>query len=530
MPVQELAPEPAPHAAEPLPEPVVEAALAPLPEPVVIEWAPEPHVEVPGPALVELSPPESPPEPVPAPALPPAVVEAAHEAAGDATLLAPLADAEPVVDAVDLPPPPEPAAPPPPAPPPAERTGIPLPLGDAVHPAWLAEREAALQGLRADFTTAMAAARQSPPADLSATTGTAWLPATADHDGHPPPGAVWVADAAAAAERAALIAHNWRINAGIESAPPEAGQWLAFDESAFADIYRRRAAEQARAGQAPAALAALGRLYELPAADVLATHAELWALATEAHAPNAGPPPRPGMAMGDVALLGQLDLYLADPFITELRTQLGGTPEAPASGLAREQQRLHGAERYAELTRLDQALAAVRQAHADAMRAARDGGGIGWVDVPMQTGTDPETGWPTGYYETVGEGDIVRDAEGRPVLATTRVFDPARFTNAWLDDGLARGDLARARLRAVLRPGAQRDRARGGKPHRQSGPAAVGERGPAGQPGAGPKRMVRHLRRRTDRARPQPRPAPERRPRHRLRSAAGLGHGAGEPA
>lgn len=227
-----------------------------------------------------------------------------------------------------------------------------------------------------------------------------------------------------------------REGAGLP-APP--GQWLSFDEGAYEQVYRERLAARP---EASAPLNKLARLYGQPVQQLLGAHPALWTLATQDHALNAGPPPRAGMAMGDARALGQLDLYLADPFITELRTRLGGTPAAPTSGLALEQQRLHGAERYAELTRLDQALATVRQAHADAMRAAREGGGAGWVDVPMQTGTDPETGWPTGVYETVGEGEIVRDAQGLPVLATTRVFDPARFSNAWLDDGLRRGDLA----------------------------------------------------------------------------------------
>ena len=120
-----------------------------------------------------------------------------------------------------------------------------------------------------------------------------------------------------------------------------------------------------------------------------------------------------------------------------MRTQLGGTPAAPTGPLAQQQQQLYGAERYAELTQLSQAMAAVRHEHAAAMQAARDGGGVGWVDVPMQLGVDQETGQPIGVYATVGDGEIQRDANGLPVLATQRVFDEAKFTNDWLAPGRA---------------------------------------------------------------------------------------------
>jgi hypothetical protein len=204
--------------------------------------------------------------------------------------------------------------------------------------------------------------------------------------------------------------------------------------------------------------------------QLLGARPELWALATQDHAINAGAPPQPGVAMGDARTLGQLDLYLADPFITRLRTELGGTPAAPTGGLALEQQRLHGAERYADLTQLSQAMAAVRQTHAAAMQAARDGGGTGWIDVPLQFGTDPETGWPTGVYQTVERGDsseIVRDANGMPVLATQRVFDEAAFTNAWLDQGgLAQEAFARFYGRAHSQIVLQHDQSESGGPSR----------------------------------------------------------------
>jgi hypothetical protein len=327
-----------------------------------------------------------------------------------------------------------PAAAPAPAPAVAATATVALPLGDAVSPAWLNEREAALKGVRAEFEGAREAARHAPPADVANAAGTGWVAAPTDHDGNPINGAAFVPDAAAAAAAAAEPVPFWVLREG--GGPPALpGQWLSFDDAAFEQSYRERLAARP---EASAPLVKLAELYGQPVQGLLGTHPDLWALATQDHALNAGPPPRPGVAMGDAAGLGQLDLYLADPFITQLRNELGGTPAAPTSGLALEQQRLYGTERAAELTQLSQAMMAVRQTHAAAMEAARAGGGTGWIEVPLQFGTDPETGWPTGVYQTIERGDgaeIVRDANGMPVLATQRVFDEALFTNAWLAEG-----------------------------------------------------------------------------------------------
>jgi hypothetical protein len=313
-------------------------------------------------------------------------------------------------------------------------------LGPAVSPDWLNQREAALNGVRAEFEAAREAARRAPPADVASAAGSGWVPAPTDHDGNPINGAVFVPDAAAAAAAPEFVP-AWVLREG-GGAPAPQGQWLSFDDGAYEQAYRERLAARP---EASAPLTQLAALYGQPVQQLLGAQPGLWALATQDHAINAGAPPQPGVAMGDAAGLGQLDLYLADPFITQLREQLGGTPAAPTSGLALEQQRLYGAERAAELTQLSQAMTAVRQAHAAAMQAARDGGGIGWVDVPMQFGTDPETGWPTGVYATISDGEnaeILRDAQGVPVLATQRVFDEALFTNAWLAEGASSGGLA----------------------------------------------------------------------------------------
>ncbi|KQW51479.1 MULTISPECIES: hypothetical protein [unclassified Roseateles] len=369
---------------------------------------------------------------VPAPAPPPAPVAPAPVEPAPA----PVEAAAPV----EAPPPAAaPAAAPVPAAAPTAAT-VALPLGDAVNPAWLQQREAALNGVRAEFEAAREAARHAPPADVANVAGSGWMPAPTDHDGNVINGAVFVPDAAGTAAAAADPAQFWVLR---DSGPPAPlGQWLTFDDAAYEQAYRERLAAHP---EASAPLTKLAGLYGQPVQNLLVAQPGLWTLATQDHAINAGAPPQPGVAMGDAASLGQLDLYLADPFITQLRDQLGGTPAAPTSGLAREQQRLYGAERHAELTQLSQAMTAVRQTHAAAMQAARDGGGTGWIEVPMQTGTDPETGWPTGVYQTVSNGDsaeIVRDAHGVPVLATQRVFDEAVFTNAWLAEGARSGGLA----------------------------------------------------------------------------------------
>lgn len=358
-----------------------------------------------------------------------------------------------------------PAVAPPPAVAVADVASVPLPLGPAVSPDWLNQRETALQAVKADFDAARAAARSAPPADVARAAGSGWVAAPTDADGNPVNGAVFVPDAAAAAA-APEVVPAWMLREGMAPAAP-AGQWLSFDDGAFEQSYRERLAARP---EASAPLAKLAQLYGEPVQGVLASHPELWTLATHDHALNAGPPPKPGVAMGDALSLGQLDLYLADPFITQLRTQLGGPPAAPTSALALEQQRLYGAERYAQLTQLSQAMAAVRQAHAAAMQAARDGGGIGWVEKPLQFGTDPETGWPTGVYQTVDHGDsseIVRDANGVPLLATQRVFDEALFTNNWLaQGGLAQEAFGRFYGQAHSNLSLQQDSSESGGPPR----------------------------------------------------------------
>jgi Restriction endonuclease fold toxin 5 len=173
--------------------------------------------------------------------------------------------------------------------------------------------------------------------------------------------------------------------------------------------------------QAGAPLQALAKSYGTTPAALLATHPELWTLATQDHALNAGPPP-PGRAMGDAQQLGRLDLYLADPQIAALIKAHGGTP-APASGHpAHEQLRLFGAERFAQLSRLGHAMESVRHQYSAALAQAQGAGsGPGWS---QHTSTVTES------------GDFFGSSHTYQVNSSS--FDPDAFT-AWYikQDGLA---------------------------------------------------------------------------------------------
>lgn len=284
----------------------------------------------------------------------------------------------------------------------------------AVSIAWLAQREAALQGLRADHE----AARQQ--AIASAGQGPGWAPAHdlyTDEAGqtHSASNAplVFVSEAEVHAE---LI--GW--DEGGDVYRYTSGQWLAFNDEAFAQHYR---------AQAGPALQALAASYNTDAATLLTQHPGLWSIATQDHALNAGPPPAPGLAMGDAQSLGTLDLYLADPQINALIGAFGG-PAAPArSGLAQEQARLYGQARSEQLSRLTQAMQAVRDHYAEALNQARYAGtGPGWVDLPQ--GPKPRDEGGEQPRNTV-------DENGQPLPATYRSFDPDAFT-AWYtaQDGL----------------------------------------------------------------------------------------------
>jgi A nuclease family of the HNH/ENDO VII superfamily with conserved AHH len=270
---------------------------------------------------------------------------------------------------------------------PGERSSAAAPTVEPpVDAAWLEQRERAFAGLRAEYDAARAAAQADG-------TGLGWIEDIAR--GNPN------------RDRPAADTHP-RVEG------PD-GRVRVFDEQAFAAQFR--AQQSAQPGSAMTSLAAL---YETDATTLLTQHPGLLRLATTEHALNAGPPP-PGRAMGNATQLGLLDLYRADPLVAELIDAYGGTP-APAKGkVAQEQLRLFGAERFAQLCRLNTAMGAVRNQYCAALaQAEHRGSGPGWRDE-LQTVTETDEAGVSHSYQT-----------------RTHTFDPDVFT-AWYtqQDGLA---------------------------------------------------------------------------------------------
>jgi hypothetical protein len=344
------------------------------------------------------------PSPAPAPAVPFWSDSAAPAAPNTLSELAP--------------PPLQPAAAPPapaaaPAPPPASSSAY---VGEqAVDRQWLADREAALVAIRRDYEGARAAAQAQPG-------GAGWRAATmvTDESGQVRSAsgnaAVFVADPNAAPE---LIGYD---ESGAALTRP-GGQWLEFDEAAFAATYR---------AQDGAPLQALAAQYGTDSATLFAQHPELWGIATGDHALNAGPPPA-GRAIGDAAQLGTLDLYLADPQIRALIDAYGGSAAPASGGVALEQQRIYGTRRYEELTKLGQAMQSVRDQYADALAQAQaSGSGPGWIDRPRTVTVADESGatHTEPAYVTDESGARLLDANGQPQVVNEHVFDVDAFT-AW---------------------------------------------------------------------------------------------------
>lgn len=287
----------------------------------------------------------------------------------------------------------------------------PLALGNAVHPDWLQQRHGLLDTLHAEHHAAHRAALDHGP---GAPGWRVFTPHWMDGPSGPVPlgpqgqSLVWVPAVPGAQ--------------GVQSAT-DPGAWWGFCDADFA------AHRQATMQAAPSAtLVQLAALYDTPAETLFSQRPDLWALIVQDDRPlNAGEPPVPGLAMGDATTLGLLDLYLADPLNQQLIAAYGGEVAEPTSPLALEQVRLYGRDRWTQLTRLDQAHAAVRGSYAEAMAQARDTGGIGWVEVPMQIGVHPETGEPVWALRA--------DDAGQVTVATARVFSPEVFTDAWLAQG-----------------------------------------------------------------------------------------------
>ena len=364
-------PEPEDHADAALPAP--SPAAAPVATPATA--APAPTNEPPASLLMRL----------PAAPLAPAYVVAGGPRArsilddlGEPALRRPIAAPAAANDASIVAPTP-PAAPPAAAPYVGERP---------VDAAWLAERETALKGVRADYEAQRAAAQ------ASTGTGPGWIPATlvTDESGQTRSASgaptVFIADPGAAPQ---LI--GWNESSPVYGAP--AGRTLEFNEEAFAASYR---------AQAGAPLQTLARSYGTDAATLLAQHPGLWTLATQDHALNAGPAPA-GRAMGDAGQLAMLDLYMADPQIAALIQRYGGNAAPATSGIAQEQVRIYGQARYEQLTRLGNAMQAVRSEYVAAMQQAQQsGGGSGWVEQTFTTVTVSDESGATRTETTTARG------------------------------------------------------------------------------------------------------------------------------
>ena len=255
--------------------------------------------------------------------------------------------------------PPEAAAPAPapaPAPPPAPTSALAAPstyTGEPpAAPAWLAERETALNAVRSDYQSALAQAQANPGSFDNVNPG--WVPASVvtDESGRP-----YSASNAALVNlsdpNAAEVITGWNEGSPLYGKP--AGSLYEFNEASFAASYQTQAAKQPGSP-----LQALATLYgSQDASTLLAQHPELWHIATHDHALNAGPA-KAGFAMGNASQLGMTDLYLADPQINALVNAYGGSV-APASGsIALEQVRLYGQQRYDQLSRLGNAMQSVR--------------------------------------------------------------------------------------------------------------------------------------------------------------------------
>jgi hypothetical protein len=278
-----------------------------------------------------------------------------------------------------------------------------------VDAAWLAQRESAFKALRAEYEAARTTARAGNGA------GPGWVEAATLYDERT--GTYQTQGLLMASDPAAPPLRRGHDN-GVPYDNSPTGSTMVFSEEAFAAHFK--AQQSAQPGNALKSLAAC---YAADAATLLAKQPGLWALAVKDHALNAGPPP-PGRAMGDAAQLGTLDLYLADPQIAALITAYGGKAVAATGPIAIEQVRLYGAERFAQLSRLNNAMGAVRNHYSQALtQAEQSGRGVGWSEH-TQTVTE------------VGDNENAHQSTTRQV--TTRTFDPDAFTARYIkQDGLA---------------------------------------------------------------------------------------------
>lgn len=307
------------------------------------------------------------------------------------------------------------AAPPPPAPtpPPPSATATTATSYAGEKPVdgqWLQDREAAFRGIRSDYEA------QRAQAQAGNGSGPGWVLANmvTDESGHQRSASgaptVFIPDPSA---EPTVIGYD---EGGPVYGPPP-GKYMEFSEEAFAAHYR---------AQGGAQLQQLATLYETDVSTLMAQHPGLLNLALTDHALNAGPPP-PGRAMGDPAQLGMLDLYMADPQIAELIATRGGTVPPATSAIAQEQVRIYGQARYEQLTRLSNAMAAVRNDFSSAMAQAQQSGqGPGWVERQRTITVSDEGG------ATRTEPMFATDESGARTPIIDRTFDPDAFTQWYI--------------------------------------------------------------------------------------------------
>jgi Contact-dependent growth inhibition CdiA C-terminal domain len=280
--------------------------------------------------------------------------------------------------------------------------------------AWLRDREAALNAVRSDFEAQRNQAQAQVPG-FGATAGPGWvaLGPTYGRDGSelaPAAGQliVEVSDPNAPAQYSSDENNTYT--------PPPSQRYI-FDEAAFTQHYQA----QAFANPNSALQTLAWRGYDTDAASLLNAHPEIWGMATSDHAINAGPA-QAGRAMGSIQMLAPIEMTLADPQNAALIKAYGGSPEPATSPVALEQVRLYGAERYAQMTRLSNAMQAVRDHYSQAVeRAASSGAGPGWSLQPQTVRQ---------HVGSSGDGDVYAD-----VLVMQPAFDVDTFTNWYQAQG-----------------------------------------------------------------------------------------------
>jgi hypothetical protein len=297
---------------------------------------------------------------------------------------------------------------PPPAPVPNSATPTAY-IGERTADAtWLLDREAALIAVRNDYQSQLAEAQAKSPTLTTAGPGWTAIGIRFDTNDQLVPACQCGGPLVQVIDPRAQPQFLGSDEGGAILGPP-LGQWFEFNEAAFAAFYQTRSA-----AQASSPLQTLAKSYDTDAAGLLRQHPEIWGIATSEHRINSGPA-QAGRAMGDPGQLAMLDLYMADPQMAGLIQAYGGTPEPARSPIALEQVRLYGQTRYAQMTRLANAMQAVRDQYSAALHLAagqHGGDGAGWVNRPVMTAGGSD------------ESGFVASTE------TTKTFDPDAFT-AW---------------------------------------------------------------------------------------------------